>query len=102
MKPVVSYWCLNIIIVLKGGANRDFLQSPHCAANRTRTLKWPGRNRVQHIERSSCATCRGTKGQLLSLTEFKSHLFELTDERGKKTVVPGENPWRRASENATY
>ena len=25
-----------------------------------RTFKWPGRNRVQHIERLSRATCRGT------------------------------------------
>ena len=37
--------------------------------------------------------------QLLSLTELKSHLFELyslaeslTDEGGKETGVPGENP----------
>ena len=26
----------------------------------------------------------------------------LTDEGGEQTGVPGENPWRRASENATY
>ena len=25
-----------------------------------------------------------------------------TDEGGEETRVPGENPWRRASENATY
>ena len=25
-----------------------------------------------------------------------------TDEGGEETGVPGENPWRRASENATY
>ena len=48
--------------------------------------------------------------QLLSLTELKSHLFlrfivlaePLTDEGGEETGVPGENPWWRASENATY
>ena len=47
--------------------------------------------------------------QLLSLTELKSHLFTfillaepLTEEGGEKTGVPGGNPWRRASENATY
>ena len=53
----------------------------------TRTLKWPGRNtcanHVQHIERLSRANVmlratwyEGT-AQLLSLTEVKSHLFEL-------------------------
>ena len=26
----------------------------------------------------------------------------LADEGGEETAVPGENPWRRASENATY
>ena len=26
----------------------------------------------------------------------------LTDEGGAETGVPGENPWRRASENAIY
>ena len=49
----------------------------------TRTLKWPGRNRVQHIERLSsasvmlCATWYEGTAQLLCLTELKSHLFEL-------------------------
>ena len=48
--------------------------------------------------------------QLLSLTELKSHLFELyfigwtikPMKEGEETGVPGENPWWRASENATY
>ena len=47
------------------------------------------------------------KAQLLSLTEFKSHLFEflfigwtITDKGGEETGVPGEKRWRRASENA--
>ena len=26
----------------------------------------------------------------------------LTDEGGEETGVPGENPWRRAPENATH
>ena len=56
------------------------------------------------------ATYEGT-AQLLSLTEFKSLFFKnsfnilaepLTDEGGEETGVPGENPWRRATENATY
>ena len=43
----------------------------------TRTLKWPGH--VQHIERLSRASATWYEGtaQLLSLTELKSHLFEL-------------------------
>ena len=35
-------------------------------------------NHLRQIEHLSCATCcvpRGTEAQLLSLTEFKSHLF---------------------------
>ena len=53
----------------------------------TRTLKWPGRNHVQITCNTSSAyhvqhvVLRATwyKGtaQLLSLTEFKLHLFEL-------------------------
>ena len=49
----------------------------------TRTLKWPGRNHVQHIGRFSRASvmlraiCYKGTAQLLSLTEMKSHLFEL-------------------------
>ena len=43
----------------------------------TRTLKWPGH--VEHIERLSrvSATLYEGTAQLLSLTELKSHLFEL-------------------------
>ena len=57
-----------------------------------------------------CATWYEGTAQLLSLIEFELHLFELfillaeplTDEGGEETGVPRENPWRRASENATY
>ena len=53
----------------------------------TRTLKWPGRNRMQitcntssvcHVQHVmlSATWCEGT-ARLLSLTELKSHLFEL-------------------------
>ena len=54
------------------------ISSLRCELSPTRTFKYPGRNRVQHIDRLSCATCvachEGT-AQLLSLTEFESHLF---------------------------
>ena len=56
------------------------------------------------------ATWYDGTAQILSLTELKSHLFELDFigwtskpmKDGEETGVPGENPWRRASENATY
>ena len=75
-----------IIIAIKG-AIRDFLtiSSLRREPSPTRTLKWPGRNRVQITCNTSCAyhaqhvVTRATwyKGtaQLLSLTELKSHLF---------------------------
>ena len=53
----------------------------------TRTLKWPGLSRVQITCNTSSAyhvqyvvlraTWYGGTAQLLSMTEFKSHLFEL-------------------------
>ena len=54
---------------------------------------------------------RGMKGQLsyyvwqsLNYIYFSFILLAepLTNEGGVETGVPGENPWRRASENATY
>ena len=53
-------------------------------------------NHVQHIERSSRATCvpLGTKGQL-SLFEFKSHLFELY------FIGWTTNRWRRGGNQNT-
>ena len=98
--------------------NSRFLQSPHCVANRLQHVhsSCPG-NRVQikcntfsayHVVLH--ATWYEGTDQLLSLTELKSHLFELffllaeplTDEGGEETGVPGENPWRQDSETATY
>ena len=61
----------NIIIIAFKGAIRDFLQSPHSRElSPTRTLKWPGRNRVQitcntssayHVQ-VSCYVPFATKG----------------------------------------
>ena len=69
-------------------------------------------NHVQHIERLSRATCRVTcqlvrrESACINLTGFKSHLFELSCigwtinwRRRGGTGVPGENLWRRASED---
>ena len=69
------------------GAIREFLQSPHCAANCLQHVRSSGpgasvcescaTHRALIACNISCFVPRGTKGQLqlLSLTEFKSHLF---------------------------
>ena len=78
----------NIIIAFKG-AIRDFftISSQRRELSPTRTLKWPRRDRVQITCNTSSAyhvqhvVLRATWyegiAQLLSLTELKSHLFEL-------------------------
>ena len=63
------------------------ISSQHRKLSPTRTLKWPGRNRVQitcntsstyHVQHVMLrATWYEGTAQLLSLTEFKSHLFQL-------------------------
>ena len=76
------------IIIAFQGAIRDFynlLTAP--LPSPTRTLKWPGRNRVQITCNTSSAyhvqhvVLRATwyegTAQLLSSTERKSHLFQL-------------------------
>ena len=77
-----------IIIITFKGAIRDFLQSPHSAANCLQHVRSSGQgaivcNYVQHIKRLACASVmlratwyKGT-AQLLSLTELKSYLFGL-------------------------
>ena len=117
----VARWRLwhDMIIALKG-AIRDCLQSPHCAANRLQHIRSSGPSPIVCKSRAmrtfftcnmSCCVPCGTEGQLshLSLTEFKSYYLTfillaepLTDEGGEETGVPGANPWRHASENATY
>ena len=101
-----------IIIITFKGAIGDFLQSPHCAANRLQHVRSSGpgaimcKSRATHRVR---ATWQEGTAHLFSLTELKSHLSSfillaepLTDAGGEETGVPGEIPWRRASENATY
>ena len=77
-----------IIIAFKGAIQFFFtISSLRREPSPTRTLKWPGRNRVQitcntssayHVQHVVLRAARyeGT-AQLVSLTEFKSHLFEL-------------------------
>ena len=85
-----------IIVIIKiiafKGAVRDFffffkVSSLRLEPSPTRTLKWPGRNGVQitcntssayHVQHVMLrATWYEGTAQLLSLTELKSHLFEL-------------------------
>ena len=102
-----------IIIIAFKGTIRDFWQAPHSAASRLRHVRSSGPGtivytssayHVQHVVLR--ATWYEGTAQLLSLTEYKSHLFELYfigwDINRWRRGVPGGNPWRRASENATY
>ena len=74
-------------------------------------------NHVQHIERlSRLSTYRVTchvvrrdssaikfdRVEIAFILAFNLLAEPLTDEGEEETGVPGENPWRRASENATY
>ena len=85
----------------------------------TRTLKRQRRNSVQitcnasgadHVLYIVCCVVRRDSASIKfdrqSLNRIILSLFlglkRLTDEGGEETGVPGENPWLRASENATY
>ena len=87
--PPLPLWILIIITIIAfKGAIRDFLQSPHSARTVTNTHAQVAQaqscaNHVQHIDHLSHARVmlratwyEGT-AQLLSLTQLKSHLFEL-------------------------
>ena len=77
-----------IIIITFKGAIRDFFQSPHSAANCLQHVRSSGpgaivcKSRATHLALSRASVMlrafwyEGT-AQLLSLTELKSHLFEL-------------------------
>ena len=76
-----------VIIIAFKGAIRDFLQSPHCAANCLQHARSSGpgaivcKSRAAHPAlitcNMSCATWYEGTAQLLSSADFKSHLFEL-------------------------
>ena len=99
-----------IIIIALIGANRDFLQSPYCVANSLQHVRSNGQATIVNKSRlthrafitwnMSRATSYEGTAHLLSLTEFKSHLFELYfigDGGEEEAGVPGGNPWRSAS-----
>ena len=69
-----------IIIVAFKGAVREFLQSPHSAANCLQHVRSSDPGAIVCKSRASVmlrATWYKGTAQLLSLTELKSHLFEL-------------------------
>ena len=76
---------LLIIIIALKGTIRYFLQSPQCAANRLQHVRSSGPGAIMCNKSSACHMQHAVLGaslyegtaQLLSLTELKSHLFEL-------------------------
>ena len=103
------------------GAIRDFLQSPHCTASCLKHVHSSGPGtivRKSHAAHQALIMCNmlcymphGMKGQLsYSVRQTLNRIYfsfivlaePLTDEGEVETGVPGENPWRQASENDTY
>ena len=88
LKSLILLLLLLLIIAFKG-AIQDFLQSPHSAANCFQHVRSSGpgatvcKSRATHRALITCkhvvlrATWDEGTAQLLSLTEVKSHLFEL-------------------------
>ena len=76
-----------MIIIEMKDAIWDVLQYPHCAANCLQHARSSGPGAIMYKSRAthralitctmSCATWHEGTAQLLSLTELKSHLFEL-------------------------
>ena len=80
----------------------------------TRTLKWPGRNRVQitcstwsaypvqvsyvtcHLVRRDSSAIKFDRVEIAFIWALFFWLNHCTNEGGEETGEPGENPWRRA------
>ena len=105
MAVTVTLFNIIMIIIAFKGAIRDSLQSPHCTANCPQHVSSSGPGAIVYKSRAahralitckmSCATWYEGTAQLSSLTELKSHLFELyslaeplADEGGEETGVP--------------
>ena len=99
--------------------SKIFLQSPHCAENRLQHVRSsdPGavmcKSRATHPALITCNMSsyvpHGMKGQLsYQVWQSLNRIYlsfilwaePLTDEGGEETGVPGENPWRQASEKS--
>ena len=87
MMMIIIIIIIIIITAFKGAILDICISLQHHQPSPTRTLKWPGRNGVQIMRHASSAyhvqhvVLRATwyegTAQLISLTELKSHLFEL-------------------------
>ena len=102
------------------GAVRDFftISSLHDELPPTRTFKWPRCHREQitcntlsayhaqrvvcHLVRRDSSATKFDRVEIAFILALFYWLKPLTNEGGEKTRAPGENPWRRASENATH
>ena len=93
--------------------NSRFLQSPHCATNYLQHIRSRGpgeivcKSRATHRALTTCnilcATWYEWTAQLLSLTEFKSHSFQISlflfwlnhypMKEGRKSEYPEKNPY---------
>ena len=116
----LSILLLLLLIAFKG-AIRDFLQSPHSAANLLQHVRSSGpgaivcKSRATHRALITCkchVTChlvqrdssaiKFDRVEIAFIWALFYWLNHQTDEGGEETGVSGENPRRRASENATY
>ena len=55
-----------------------------------------------HVVRRDGSAIKFDRVEIAFVFSFILLAEPLTDEGGEETGEPGENPWRRASENATY
>ena len=99
----------NTTILTLRGTIRDFLQSPHCAANYVQDTHSHGRNalvcksRAAHQALNMCATWHERTVQPTLLIEVKSQLFlvslqwlkPLSNKGWDQSRVLGENPRQR-------
>ena len=82
MMMMMMMMMMMIIIITFKGAFRDFLQSPHCAANCLHHVQGAvvRKSRATLLALTTGNMPRATwyegTAQLLSLTELKSHLFQ--------------------------
>ena len=84
MMMMIMITIITIIMIVLKGTIRDCLQSPHCAAKCLQHIRGQGaivcKSRATHQALITCNMCstwyEGT-AQLLALTDFKSHLFQL-------------------------
>ena len=94
-----------IVIIAFKGAIRDFLQSPHCAANCLQHIRSSGPGAIvckSHATHRTPITCNMSYYCYMVRRDSSNCIYlsiillaePLTNEGGEETEVPGENPWR--------